>query len=233
MKVAIIQSSYIPWRGYFDIIDDVDLFIYYDDVQYTRRDWRNRNKIKTANGTIWLTVSVKDVARSQKIIETELNYATKWNETHIQQIHYWYKKSPFYALYFDELAELLTQKEQTISLLNKRLTGWLMQKLFINTKIMCSSELENKGTKTQGLVDLLTKVSASSYLSGPSAKAYMDESLFRASGIGLEYKAYDYAAYPQIYGDFVGEVSVLDLLFNAGPEAREFMKSRSPSLVVL
>lgn len=234
MKVAIIQSNYIPWRGYFDIIDDVDLFVFYDDVQYTKGDWRNRNKIKTSKGAAWLTVPVDYSPRQPlKIYETKIKYCTKWNEEHIRKLHLWYGKAPYFSLYFEELADLLAQPFQTISELNVSLCAWLMRELSIDTKTALSTQFDCHGTRTERLIDLLEKISATSYLSGPSAKSYLDEELFRAHKIGLEYKNYDYPSYSQLYGDFIGEVTVLDLLFNMGPQAPAYLKSRSPNTVVV
>jgi len=233
MKVAIIQSNYIPWRGYFDIIDDVDLFVFYDDVQYTRLDWRNRNRIKTSNGATWLTVTVDYSFPPPKICETKIKYSNKWNEEHIRKLHLWYRNAPYFSLYFEELADLLAQHFQTISELNVSLCAWLMRELSIDTKTALATQFDCHGTRTERLIDLLEKVSATSYLSGPSAKSYLDEELFREHKIGLEYKNYDYPFYPQLYGDFIGEVSVLDLLFNMGPQAPAYLKSGSPNTVVV
>ncbi len=232
MKVAIIQSNYLPWRGYFDIIDDVDLFIYYDDVQYTKNDWRNRNKIKTSNGTMWLTVTVNHASLKQKICDTQIKYESLWHQNHIQQVHNWYQKAPYYSQYIDELCELLNLEYRTISELNRSLCEWIMRKLSIDTQTICATELHPTGRRTERVLSLLKEVSATSYLSGPAAKSYIDNSLFNENGIGLEYKNYDYPVYRQLYGTFEPAVSILDLLFNTGPNAREFLKSRTPNQVV-
>jgi hypothetical protein len=233
MKVAIIQSNYIPWRGYFDIINDVDLFVFYDDVQYTRRDWRNRNKIKSSSGAEWLTVPVDDSHRTLKIHETKIKYSTNWNKEHIRKLHLSYGKAPYFPIYFDELADLLARPFQTISELNISLCSWLMRKLSIYTQTTISTQFDCHGTRTERLIDLLEKVSATSYLSGPSAKSYLDEDLFRVHKIGLEYKNYYYPSYSQLFGDFIGEVSVLDLLFNKGPQAPDYLKSGLPNTLVV
>lgn len=227
MKVAIVQSNYIPWRGYLDLIDDVDLFIYLDDVQYTRRDWRNRNKIKTANGLLWLSIPVKNESRSQLICETCINYSTGWNQNHLQQIHHWYKKAPYFNLYFNRLEELLTTRYQTISEINQALLSWIATELDIRTKVVCATKLISEGRNIDKLLCLLKSVGATRYVSGPSARAYIDHERFDQANILLEYKAYVYSAYPQLYGDFVGAVSVIDLLFNVGPQSRSYLKSKT------
>ena len=229
MKVGIIQSNYIPWRGYFDFIDDVDLFIFHDDLQYTKNDWRNRNKIKTNQGAIWITVPVNYNLTSQLISETRIDYSHNWVQKHINQFEQWYAKAPFYRDYSDELFGLLTMQYQTISKLNITFCRWVMEKLGIKTPTRLSSAFQAQGTKTTKIVNLLKIISANFYLSGPTAKGYLNESLFRENSIGLEYKSYDYPAYPQLWGEFISEVTVLDLLFNTGPEARNYLKSRSPN----
>lgn len=232
MKVAVIQSSYIPWRGYFDMIDDVDLFVFYEDVQYSKGSWRNRNKIKTEQGAAWLTVSV-DYAFPQKICDTKINYSTLWNRQHVDLVRQWYKNAPFFSDYFDEFAAMIESRYESISDLNQALCSWLMKHLFIDTKLMCSTELKCEGQKTDRLIDLLKKVGATHYLSGPSAMDYIQADQFTSNGIGLSYKSYDYADYPQLHGQFEGAVTILDLLFNTGPHAREFLKSRSSDKVVV
>jgi hypothetical protein len=219
----------VPWRGYFDFIDDVDVFVFHDDIQYTKGDWRNRNKIKTDRGTIWLTVPVNYGTTGQLICDTSVDYSQQWGKKHSNQLQQWYGKAPFYAAYRDEFAAFLSRGAGTISELNISLTRWVMDKLGIRTPTHLSSEFHLQGTKTERLLDLMRKIGATSYLSGPTAKGYLDEGAFREHGFRLEYKRYDYPAYPQLWGAFVGEVSALDLLFNAGADARNYLKSRSPN----
>lgn len=229
MKVGIIQSSYIPWRGYFDFIDDVDLFIFHDDLQYTKNDWRNRNKIKTDGGTNWLTVSVNYKSTKQLICETHIDYTHSWNKRHMNQFQQYYGKSKYFSKYRDDLFKILNHRFDTISELNITLCKWIMEKLSIKTEVCLSSELKPIGNKTDRLIYILNKVGASNYLSGPTAKNYLEELKFQSAGIGLEYKVYDYPEYPQLYGKFEPHVSVLDLLFNCGEESRRYLKSLKAS----
>lgn len=229
MKVGIIQSNYIPWRGYFDFIDDVDLFIFHDDLQYTKNDWRNRNKIKTDRGLMWLTVPVHYRRTAQLICETPIDRSQGWEIKHMRLLQRWYGKTPFFPTYRDELSSILGRPFETISELNICLCRWIMGKLGIKTPLRLSSEFSPRGTKTERLVDLLRKAGATSYLSGPAARDYLDEALLRKSGFSLEYKGYLYRDYPQPWGDFAGGVTALDLLFNAGPEARSYLKSLAPN----
>ncbi|RME55754.1 hypothetical protein D6779_12100 [Candidatus Parcubacteria bacterium] len=232
MKVGIIQSCYIPWRGYFDFIDSVDLFIFHDDLQYTV-DWRNRNKIKTPRGLVWLSVPVRHKSSSQLICETTIDYSQNWQRKHINRFRENYRKAPYYDFVAGEYFDIISERYDTISDLNVVLTKWIMGKLGIVTPIRMSMEFAPQGRKTERLLDLLTKVGATTYVSGPTAKNYLDEDLFREAGIRLEYKSYDYPPYPQLWGEFVGNVTVLDLLANTGPKARDFLKSRSPNEVAV
>jgi hypothetical protein len=233
LKVGIIQSNYIPWRGYFDFIDEVDLFIFHDDLQYTKGDWRNRNKIKTPNGLVWLTVPVKYEHTSQRICDTRIDYSQKWREKHLNQFRANYSKTGFLLEAMNLWEEGLSFEDPTISQLNIRLVRLISGYLGIRTPLALSSEYAATGTKTDRLIQLIRKVEATAYLSGPNAEVYLNKSLFRDHGIRLEYKKYDYPAYPQPWGEFVGMVSVMDLIANVGPKARNYLKSRTPNTVAV
>ena len=227
MRVAILQSNYIPWRGYFDLIDDVDLFIVYDDVQYTRRDWRNRNRIKGAGGAIWLTVPVH-FSRDQpdnKIQDICIDNSQDWARKHLAGLKHCYAKARFFESYLEEIVELLAGDHEKLSELNVAAIRWAAKQLGIETSFRMSSEFDAQGEKTERLISILCQVGASVYLSGPSARNYIELEQFRQSGIGLEFKNYEYPEYPQLYDGFEPRVSVLDLLFNCGANARDYLKS--------
>lgn len=220
MKLGVIQSNYIPWRGYFDFIRSVDLFILHDDLQYTKQDWRNRNKIKTPEGTRWLTVPVGGNQGPAVLIQdTEISRDHKWIGQHCNLIQEHYRKAPFFERYFPRFGEILKSNHRTLSQLNFDLIQWLCGELSIATPIRFSSEYHLTGAKTERLIDLAKKTGATSYLSGPAAKSYLDEPLFEKAGVKLEYKTYNYSEYPQLYGPFEPSVTVLDLLMNCGPES--------------
>ena len=228
MKVGMIQSNYIPWRGYFDFIDDVNLFIFYDDVQYTMRDWRNRNKIKTDKDLLWLTVPVVNSQNDVINIEdAKIDYTQRWAVKHINSIKQAYCKAPYFKDYFEQLSEILHVNHNNISELNISLIKWLMKQLNVNTKLKMSREFNPVGSKTERIIDILIKAKADTYLVGPAAKNYIEVEKFKDAGIGLEYKAYEYETYPQLYNKFEPQVSVLDLLFNCGGESRKYLKSLS------
>jgi hypothetical protein len=233
MRVGVIQSSYVPWRGYFDFIAKVDTFVFHDDLQYTKNDWRNRNRIKAAQGTEWITVPVHYKTVSQLICDTPIDTSTAWLSRHRQRIEASYRKAPYLADAMNILVDVAEVPCATISQLNILLIRRVCAYLGIETPLILSSELALSGTKTDRLIDLLRKLKATAYLSGPSADAYLDKSLFEVHGIDLEYKSYDYAPYPQLWGPFDGAVSILDLIANCGPQARAHIRSKSDDRLIV
>lgn len=226
-KVAVVQSNYIPWKGYFDLINMADEFILYDDVQYTRRDWRNRNKIKTKDGLMWLSIPVNSKGNySQPIKETTISEPT-WNSRHWKSIASSYTG----ARYFNDYKELfenlyLGSSETHLSQINFRFIAAVCEFLNIRTKISWSMEYHLIAGKTERLVDLCQQARATTYISGPTAKGYLDETLFRQVGISVQYIDYGgYPEYDQLFPPFHHQVTVLDLIFNAGSHARKYMLS--------
>jgi len=230
-KVAIGQSNYIPWKGYFDLIAAVDEFILYDDMQYTRRDWRNRNKIKTPNGIKWLTVPVQAKGLYlQKIRDTEIAVESDWARLHWRTLVGSYGR----ATHFKSIAEFieplyLEQKFQLLSDLNRAFIEVICDYLGIRTRISSSWDYQLIGGKTARLVDLCVQAGASEYVSGPAAKDYVEESEFAARGIALRWFDYDhYHHYPQLWGEFTHGVSILDLLFCCGENSSQFLRYVGP-----
>ena len=223
MKVGIIQSNFLPWRGYFDFIREVDLFILHDDLQYTKGDWRNRNKIKTPRGTEWISVPVHYFHTSQLIEETTIDYDTPWAQKMLNRVRESYQRAPHFEPYFSELNDLLTTTAVSISELNLRLINWVCRHLDISTPITFSKQYHPHGVKTERLIGILNQIKATTYLSGPAAKAYLIPEMFEQAGIRLEYKAYLYPEYEQIHPPFEPQVSVIDLLFMTGEEAPKYI----------
>ena len=228
----MIQSNYLPWRGYFDFINNVDVFVFYDDVQYTKGDWRNRNKIKTPTGSRWLTVPIFHRKLSQKIYETEIDNSQKWQRTHRGLVHDNYINAPYLKHIEDILENTMSQESKTISELNARLISTICEYLDIKTVLRHSLEFAISGEKTERLIHLLKSVGATTYVSGPNAKAYLDENKFHDANIKLEYKSYRYASYPQQWGAFCGTVSIVDLIANCGPNSKMYIDSSAPNEVV-
>ncbi len=224
---AILQSAYIPWKGYFDLINLVDEFVIYDSVQYTRRSWRNRNRIKTPNGTRWLTVPVRSKGNYLAKIEEIEVLDPSWASSHWSALSSSYSRAPYYGKYKSQVAPLYLQNEELrLSSINQKLIRAICQMLGIETRITVDRNYELTGDRNWRLINICKQVGATVYYSGPTARCYIDEELFRQEGIEVVWMDYSgYPEYNQLYEPFDHYVTVLDLLFNTGPEARAYMKS--------
>jgi hypothetical protein len=226
-KVAIVQSNYIPWKGYFDLVNLVDEFILLDNVQYTHGHWRNRNQIKTPSGLNWLTIPVYVKGKHcQKIKDTKIA-DTRWRTKHWKTLQQNYRNSEFFHLYKETFENLyLGYEEIYLSEINYRFITIICSLLGIKTKISWSMSYDTMGQRTEQVISLCKKSGATIYLSGPAAKNYLVEKRFREEGLELAYMDYSgYKVYRQLFPPFIHEVSILDLLFNEGPNATNFMKS--------
>lgn len=227
MKCAIIQPSYIPWRGYFHQIKKADVFVFYDDVQYDKHGWRNRNRIKTLQGVNWLTIPVisggsitQKIPINQICIDNKVNWSTK----HWKSLQQSYSKTPWFELYAPLLMEFYEEGGVNLSDFTIALTIKLSEMLGIQeTRFVRSSDIPSQGSKTDRLVSILQYVGATHYISGPSAQAYMEDDKLKKVNISLEYMKYTYPEYPQIYPPFDPQVSILDLLFMTGADASKYI----------
>jgi len=224
--VGMTQSDYIPWKGYFDYINSVDEFYFYDDVQYTKQDWRNRNMIKSPEGTEWVSVPVGS-KRSRLICEVMIQQHG-WQRSHWGKITQCYKDTPYFKMYMDFFKEIylgttwtnLSDMNQTII---KRIA---LELLGITTKFSDSRHFNLSGKKEKRYIPLLKKVNCTIFLSGPSAKNYLTEETMLKEGIKLEWMDYKgYSEYHQLYPPFEHRVSILDLIFNEGPNMKNYMLS--------
>ena len=225
-KVAIVQSNYIPWKGYFDMIAAVDEFILYDDMQYTRRDWRNRNQIKTPQGVQWLTVPVRVKGKyHQKIRETGID-DKEWASAHWKILVQNYRRAPHFPEIAGWLEPLyLNDPPSYLYQLNRQFIEAICGYLSIETLISNSWDYDLVEGKTERLASLCAQAEGTEYLSGPAAKDYVDEKIFKEHGVNVTW--FDYSGYPeykQLGGEFTHGVTILDLLFNCGKNARHFMK---------
>ena len=196
-----------------------------DNVQFTKRDWRSRNQIKTSSGLKWLTVPVHYSRSSgpQLIGDILIDYEQSWVHKHLEAVRHAYRQAEYFEPYFSRFAAILKSKPAGISKLNQSLTRWIMEELGIRTRLVDAMSLECSGRQSDRLLSILRQVGATSYLSGPAAKSYLEPDKFHNEKIELNFKVYDYEVYPQLWGDFAGNVSVLDLLFNRGPEAVNYL----------
>jgi hypothetical protein len=225
-SVAIVQSNYIPWKGYFDLIRSVDEFIFFDDVQFTRRDWRNRNKIKTPAGVLWLTIPVESKGHFAQPIKDTLVCNEAWTSAHWKTITNFYANALYFRQYRARIEELYRGcTHRFLSEINYRFVAGICELLDIRTKITWSMEYKVLSGKTERLVHLCKQSGATTYLSGPAAKEYIDPARFTGEDIALRFADYtDYPEYRQLFPPFRHDVSVLDLLFNEGPKAISYMK---------
>jgi len=226
-KVAILQSNYIPWKGYFDIIQKADVFVIYDEVQYTKNDWRNRNMIKTPTGMQWLTIPVSQQSLNQKICETCIS-ASNWNMKHWNALAGNYARARYFRHYESELKLLYSSiVTNNLSEINRQFIDKINSLLEITTEIIDSRSLDLIGDKNERLIDAVKKLNGTHYISGPAAKSYLDVSAFEKASIQVEWMEYSgYPTYSQLFEPFSHNVTVLDLLFNEGPNAKNFLKKQ-------
>jgi hypothetical protein len=223
MRAAIIQSNYLPWKGYFDIIHDVDTFVFLEDVQYTNRDWRNRNKVKTPGGVKWISVPVLG-GIDQKIHEIKIDYSQEWREKHKKTIHHSYASTPYYDSYKTEILDIFSNKFDTLSELNIFSIKKIARILDIDTQFVNSKELDSAGIKDDKLISICQLIGADSYISGPAAKNYIHTDKFSIAKIALSYKDYSgYPVYPQLWGNFESAVSIIDVIFNCGEKSSYYI----------
>jgi len=223
MNCVILQPSYIPWRGYFDQIFRADLFIFYDDIQYDKHGWRNRNRIKTAQGKQWLTIPVHSTGATDgiPIKQIKIDWSKPWARSHWKALTSAYSKAPFFHLYKEMLVQYYDRRDEFLADFTVDFTIALAREIGISqTRFMRSSGILGvDGQKTDRLIQILKHVGASHYISGPSAKDYLEEEKFVAAGISFEYMTYDYHQYQQFYPPYDPQVSILDLLFMNGPDS--------------
>lgn len=221
MRIAALQSNYIPWRGVFDMINSVDLFIIHDDIQFTKQDWRNRNKIRTEKGSEWLTVPVKK-APTETAIDCMEIAGESWRDDHRRKLAAHLGKAPYFH-HAEEIWEKGTEGHAFLSLMNIDLISRVCWYLDIETRLISSRPLGITGAKTERIAQMMEKFGGTTYVSGPAAKVYLDVDRLNAMGVEVEWKKYDYQPYQQQYPGFDGAVTVLDLIANVGPGARAYL----------
>jgi len=227
--VSIMQPTYLPWLGYFDLTNRSDIFVFLDTVQLDKRSWQQRNRIKTPNSEIMLTVPVLTKGRfNQEIRDVEIDVSQGFEKKHFNSIQLNYKNSKYYKLYIGELEEIFISKTSRLANLNIKLIKWLSSKIGIKTKFISSSELDVNGSKTELLINICKEINANHYLSPIGSKGYIEKNnLFTNSGVQLSYQNYQHPTYTQAFGDFTPYLSVIDLLFNEGEKSLEIIKSGS------
>lgn len=224
MIIAIHQPQYLPWLGYFDKIEESDVFVFLDNVQFKKNEWQNRNKIKTSDGWQWLSVPVIH-SFGQDICEVEINNTVQWGRKHLNALATHYSKAPFFKDHIDFFENTYSQEWKRLAEINIHLIHYLTEALGIkNKKFVIASGLSAREGSTERLADICRQLNGDVYLSGRDGSKYLDLELFKQQGIQVVFQDYKHPRYPQLYGDFEPFLSVIDLLFNCGPESLAILK---------
>ncbi len=219
MIVSMLQPGYLPWLGFFEQVYRCDIFVIYDDAQYTKGDWRNRNRIKTAGGAKWLTVPVKKDSQYKPINKVKIDNSTNWGKKHLNLIEYNYHKSLYYKNYIDIFKHAYSLKWKYLAVLDAFFIMGLMISLKINTPLVASSSLNVEGKGTEKLINICKELGADTFYEGAAGRNYINNKDFTDNGIEIIYQDYKHPVYKQQYGDFVSHLSIIDLLFNCGKES--------------
>lgn len=228
MRVTIHQPQFLPWLGYLDKIDQADLFIVLDTVQFKKNEWQNRNRIRTATGWQWLTVPVLQHF-GQRIDDVLINPTAAWRVQHLRALDLHYARASYRDRYVPELRELYAGPWAKLGDINGAVIRWLLKAYGITTPVHYASEWPAREEPTDRLVDLCRAVGATHYLAGPGADAYMDKPRFEASGVRLEMQAFQHPTYRQVYEPFESNLSALDLLLMQGPNALATLRRARPA----
>jgi hypothetical protein len=222
-KIAIMQPTYLPWLGYFDLIDQVDIFVFLDDVQLVKRSWQTRNRIKTAQGELYLTIPVRNGKKRNETLICDALIAEDepWKEKHVKSIESAYRKAPCFSLVFPFIKEMIFNQEKNISDYNIHIIKQIAAKIGLMTEFIRSSALRGiNGKKDARLVSICKQVDCCEYLAVQGSAAYIESESaggeFTKNDIRLFYHNYEHPAYDQVNGEFIGFMSVIDLLFNHG-----------------
>ena len=222
-NVMIRQPGYMPNLGFFKKIQSCDLFVFLDSVQFSKDSFDNRNRIKTDFGTEWITVPLKRPVFGKKLNQVSISYDSDWIKDHSNLIFENYKSAPYFSSYWYEIERILNQKSKLLIHLNLHLIDYFLKTLQITTETLKSSEFLISKNKTERLVEICSQLNATCYISGIGGKSYIDESLFKKSKIKLIYENFIHPKYNQLHGDFIKNMSIIDLLLNEGPKSSKIL----------
>ena len=228
MKIAICQPTYLPWIGYFDLMDQVDAFVLLDSVQFEKQSWQHRNRIKIASGLQWLTVPVVYRGCFGQTINQVAIRDPEFARKHLRGIELSYRRAAYFDSYYPELAEILqAHSKGLLADLNAGLLRWFRSIFGIRTPMVCSSAMNGRGRRSQLLVNVCLELNADGYLSPPGSTSYLlnDLELFVNAGIEVEFHHYQHPEYSQLFPPFCPYASALDLIFNEGKRSLEVLRS--------
>jgi len=229
--VGILQPSYLPWLGYFEQIARCDVFVLYDDVQFDKGGWRNRNRIKIPGGPHWLTVPVLTKGGTMPLVgEIRINAAQHWAKTHVKSLAQYYSKAPYFGRYHPELADILSLPWDRLAELDRTLIEWLCACFGIDTPLVWSSELNVPGDRLERLEAIVKHFGGDAFYEGAAGRDYIPEQWFAERGVEVVFQDYRHPVYPQLHGPFVSHLSAIDLLYNVGPGSLEVILGQGPGL---
>lgn len=222
--ISIRQPGYLPFIGFFKKIESVDVFVFLDDVQYTRSDWDNRNKIRTNEGSMWLTIPILNKF-GNLLNEVEIDYSKDWLYKHKSAIEFNYKNSPFFEDFWKDIELILDKKWKKLIELNMNLINYFLSVLNIKTKTVFSSELHIEKKGSEKLLEICKNLNADTYLSGELGKNYLDTKIFENENIKVIFEDFEHPKYNQLFSNFIPNMSIIDLLFNEGNNSENILKN--------
>lgn len=226
MILTAHQPVYLPWLGLFHKIALADKFISFDQVQYQPKDWNNRNKIKTPQGLIWLSVPVLRKGYLEKTItDIEINNNEPWARKHLKSLQVAYAKAPYFIKYFDFFEDTYNRRWDSLVELNAYMLNWFLETLGIDISVHSAAEWAFRGEKSDLVLDMCKQVKADTYIFGALGKDYADVSAFESAGVRVIFQEYNHPTYSQLYGEFAPYLSIVDLLFNCGDESLDILLS--------
>jgi len=229
--IAILQPGYIPWLGFFELMARANLFVYFDNVQYTHRDWRNRNRIKMQGNWKWLTVPVIKSARSTLIRDIRINYNHIWIKSHLRSLKVSYSRAPFFSGFYEEFAAVLLAEPTWLWELDVHITELMKKYLHIKTPCYFASDIPDlSNDKNMRITDICRHFGAQILYDSSAASNFIDHDLFESIGLKVIFQKYNHPVYPQINGKFIPFLSTIDLIFNTGSEASNILLSTPSTL---
>jgi hypothetical protein len=223
-RVGILQPSYLPWLGYLEQVARCDVFVLYDDVQYDKGGWRNRNRIKTPKGPLWLTVPVLLKGGGFPLIrDVRINISQSWAKTHLKTLVQYYSKAPFFQEFYPELEALLLSGHEYLAELDREVLTWMCSKFSIATPLVWSSDLDVQGDRIDRLISIVRHHGGDVFYEGAAGRDYIPVERFEEQGVRVEYQDYQHPVYAQLHGPFVTHLSAIDLLFNHGSASRDIL----------
>jgi len=228
MRITVLQPGYLPWLGFFEQELSVDKFVLYDDVQYDRRGWRNRNRVKTPDGFAWMTVPVEQKGRFDQLIrDVKIDNERPWRRKHIGTLETFYAKAPYFDEIFRQFMQIIERDWEFLWELDFELIKWMNDVIGIDTPIVLASSLQAEGNKSERLLNICRKLKANEYYSGAAARHYLEIEIFEREGINVFFQEFEHPTYPQLYGDFISHLSAIDLIMVAAGEAKKIILSGS------